>query len=146
MKRKLISKKNKLHRVYRQVYDWEEMKFNMWGSIENKEECINKAIEFMNNTSLFGIWMNKVIDNWIVSCENALTDYSMNRIAWLGQAAVAYALQIPENITRTAWSKLNEKRQLLANGESERAILRWEVNYRKNKKIYNYLEEKMLSC
>ncbi len=116
----------------------------MWGNVDDKEDYLIKAIKFTGNAVLYGSFMNRVVNEWSISCENALTDFSINRKAWIGHAASALALNCPEDITRMAWGKLNEIQQILANREADRAIKRWEDNYRKNKNIREYLGETML--
>ncbi len=55
----------------------------MWGRVSNRSEFIKKAIEFTGNYKLYGSFMDRVVNEWPVSCENALTDYYMNRKAWI---------------------------------------------------------------
>jgi hypothetical protein len=116
----------------------------MWGTISNKKRAIKKAIEFTSDHKKYGRFMVKVILTWPISCENALTDRMLNRKAWIGHAAVALALGIPENITREAWGQLTSEQQLLANREAERAISIWEHAKEKNISVQEALDEKML--
>jgi ParB-like chromosome segregation protein Spo0J len=50
---------------------------------------------FLADPVQFGAALEGVITTWRFSCEHNLTNDRMNRIAWLGQASVAYALGIP---------------------------------------------------
>ena len=116
----------------------------MWGSVSNKKEALVLAIELTGNAAEYGYYMRRVANEWPISCENALTDCFLNRRAWLGHAAVALALQIPEDITREAWSVLTYEQQLLANKEAERAISAWEHTYIKDRKLYPNMGKQML--
>ena len=116
----------------------------MWGDVADRAEATRLAIEFTGDAGLYGRYMMRVVNEWPVSCENALTDYSINRRAWIGHAAVALALQIPEDITRLAWGKLNGEQQLLANKEASKAISSWEHNYIKSRKLHSNLAEALL--
>jgi hypothetical protein len=107
----------------------------MWGEVSNIKEYLNKAIKFTSDHVLYGRYMLRVINEWPVSCENALTDIKINRKAWLGHAAVALAIQCPEDIVRKAWSYLTKEQQELANNEAEKAIKLWEKNYRIHKEM-----------
>jgi hypothetical protein len=124
-----------MKRIYHPYDLWEENKYNMWGHAENKKEMLGRAIDFTGDHELYGEWMRAVVRDWKYSCENALTDMSQNRRAWIGHAAVAYAIQCPEDITRQAWGRLTKKQQDLANSEADKAIYEWE-NKRKNKRLY----------
>lgn len=124
-------KKNRLERVYHPIALWEEMGFNMWGTVSDRPYWVQKAFEFTSDHRLYGSWMRRVISDWSVSCENALTDMNLNRKAWVGHAACAYAIQCPEDIVREAWGRLADEQQLLANREAERAIAAWTDTYQK---------------
>jgi hypothetical protein len=98
----------------------------MWGSTKNKEGCLKIAIDFTGDYVLYGMYMIKVADNWKYSCEHNLSHSSQNKQAWIGHAACAYALCLPEDIVRKAWSHLTEEQQILANKEADKAIKYWE--------------------
>ena len=125
----------KFKRVYHPYTEWEEVSHNMWGDVEGEKEWLERAIEFTGNHQLYGSFMMRVISEWPVSCENALTDYNINRKAWIGHAAAALAMQCPEHITRKAWKHLSYEQQYLANEEASRAIRTWENNYFKSKQL-----------
>lgn len=120
--------RNKIDQVWRDVKDWEEIPHNMWGEVSDAKYSLEQAIAFTSDSKLYGSFMNRVINEWPVSCENALTDKLLNRKAWLGHAAVALALNIPEDITRKAWGFLTDEQKFLANKEAERNIAIWEHN------------------
>jgi hypothetical protein len=129
----------KFKRVYHDCRLWEEVPANMWGEATNPAQALEDAIAFTGDHRLYGEHMLRVIQEWPVSCENALTDYSLNRKAWVGHAAVALALNIPEDITRKAWGMLTDEQRLLANREAERAIQQWEDSYAKGKGLCGHL-------
>lgn len=103
----------------------------MWGDVPDRRQWLRRAVTFTGNHRLYGRYMRKVTREWPNSCANALTDYSLNRRAWIGHAACALALRCPEDITRQAWSLLTDEQRILANGQADRAIQSWEVRYRK---------------
>lgn len=84
------------------------------------------AIDFTGDHHVYGMYMIKVADEWKYSCEHNLTAREQNRRAWIGHAACALALRIPEDIVRSAWSFLTEEQQILANKEADKAIEYWE--------------------
>ena len=121
-----------IKQIWHDVRHWEEVAHNMWGETLNKKQDLHIAIAFTSNHELYGSYMKKVCDEWPISCENALTDPHINQKAWLGHAAVALAHNIPENITREAWSYLTDEQKLLANKEAERNIALWKERYVKS--------------
>lgn len=88
--------------------------------------------EFLSDPDRFGAALEVVVRDWRHSCEHYLTNDRMNRIAWLGQAAVAQALGIP-SLCRGGYHRLTAEQQsaadclalvhlnnwLLANGRPE---------------------------
>jgi hypothetical protein len=124
-----------MERVYRPYWEWEEIEHNMWGCVDDRKKHLKNAIEFTGDHKRYGRFMMRVIIEWPVSCENALTDDSINKKAWVGHAATALALGCPEDITREAWSNLTDEQQLLANNQARKAIQTWEHNYLKDSEL-----------
>ena len=116
-----------MNRIYHNHDKWEEVKYNMYGDCENKNKDMltNKVIHFFNTKYLIEKYMAFVVDNFKYSCEHNFTNPSMNKIAWLGQAAVAVWSNIPEDITRNAWNFLNKETQDRANNLAKNEIERW---------------------
>jgi len=136
---------NNVKRVYRPFTEWEEIEHNMWGCVQDKKLWLKKAIKFTSDHKLYGRFMMRVVNEWPVSCENALTDMTLNRKAWVGHAAAALAIGCPEDITRQAWGMLTDEQQLLANKKADRAIRVWEYNYYvKNNDIHTDVDGEML--
>lgn len=120
----------KLKRIWLPIDTWEEIGFNMWGEVASRRLHLQRAVIFTGNHRLYGRYMQRVTVEWPNSCINALTDYNLNRKAWIGHAACALALRCPENITRQAWGLLTNEQRILANRKADRAIQSWEVRYR----------------
>ena len=138
-------KRSDIKRVYKPFTEWEEIDHNMWGCVQDRKLWLKKAIKFTSDHKRYGRFMMRVVNEWPVSCENALTDSTLNRKAWVGHAACALALGCPEDITRQAWGMLTDEQQFLANKEAERAIRVWEYNYcSKDKHLHSDMDAEML--
>jgi len=134
----------KFDRVYHHYLDWEEINFNMWGIVENKKLWLKRAINFTSDHLKYGRFMMRVVNEWKNSCENSLTDNSLNQRAWVGHAACALAIGCPESITREAWGHLTYEQQLLANSQVDRAIMCWKINYAKSRGLLENMDESLL--
>ena len=134
----------KLQRIWRPIESWEEIKYNMWGEARNRRELLRRAVIFTGNHRLYGRYMLRVVEEWPNSCANALTDYNLNRRAWVGHAACALALQCPEDVTREAWGRLSDEQRLLANRQADRAIQSWELRHRQSLGIRSDLAAPLL--
>jgi len=115
-----------IKRTYHPYWTWEEVEANMWGDVPNKEQATKECVLFMSDTESFYSQMMKVVENWKYSCEQNLSNVSSNRIAWLGQAACAYYLNCPAEITKNAWWMLDEEKRTMANECARAAIVSWE--------------------
>lgn len=131
----------KIKRVYHPWRLWEEIDHNMWGTVTDKKLWLRRAVAFTSDHKKYGRFMMRVVNEWPISCENALTDYSLNRKAWVGHAAVALAIGCPEYIVREAWGHLTDEQKSLANREADRAIQAWEHAYIENRKLREDLGE-----
>lgn len=120
-------------RIFHPYWLWEEIKFNMWGTVEDRKVFLQKAIEFTGDHEAYGASMMLVAQDWKYSCEHNLSDKQQNRQAWIGHAACALAIGCPEDIVREAWSYLTEEQQRLANLEADKAICFWERNQKERK-------------
>jgi len=98
----------------------------MWGTVKDKDVWLQRAIAFTGDHVLYGSWMRKVTAQWKFSCEHHLTKLYTNRKPWIGHAAVALAIQCPEDIVREAWGHLTQEQQDLANHQAQMAIEEWE--------------------
>ena len=125
-----MSRRN-IKRSYFHYEKLEEFKSNMWKTITGslRINLIDKAYIFTSNTELYGFWLMQVLDQWPYSCIHNLSATEINRQAWIGHAACALAMGIPEDLTRCAWHLLTEKQQNDANAKADQAILKWEKVY-----------------
>jgi hypothetical protein len=110
---------------------WEEFHAGMWRRLplEMEEPYRTLAIKFTEDAYLYGYYMMRVVDCWKYSCEQNLTDMSLNRRAWLGHAACAFAFCCPEYLVRQAWWELTDEQRDAANAKADEAIAVWEERH-----------------
>jgi hypothetical protein len=85
-------------RIFHTFEKWECHKAGFYASKKEgmtQEECEKAYAEFLSNGENFKTGLQGVLDNWINSCEHYLTNKAMNRIAWLGQAAMCFSTGVP---------------------------------------------------
>jgi hypothetical protein len=66
----------------------------------------------------------EVINYWPNVTEHNLTNRSLNRVAWLGQAAMAYKYKIPA-VYSSGWQLLDEDEQHAANVVAHHVLNFW---------------------
>lgn len=122
-----------INKIWHHYQNWEDYHAGLWRTISGKErtKLLKKAIEFTGDAKLYGSFMQRVIIEWPISCEQNLSDQNINRRAWIGHAACCLAIGAPDDVTRTAWGYLSQVQQDDANAEADRAISEWELMYAK---------------
>lgn len=93
-----IPNEGKGGRIFHTYDKWECEKAGFYASVVDgmsSQECQEKYRDFLSNADMFRRAANRVIDEWPNSCEHYLTNFAMNRIAWIGQAAMCIETGIP---------------------------------------------------
>ena len=119
-----------MSRIY---HTWDKWECYPAGFYENKppgkmtnEEAELFYRDFLANIPLFKQNMQRVITEWTHSCEHYLTNDKMNRIAWMGQAAVCIYAGIPAKY-RGGYNLLSEEQQKEADLAALEYINKWFV-------------------
>jgi len=117
-------------RIFHTYDKWECHKAGFYKSVKDgwtHEESENEYVRILSNTELFAEILAKIITEWKYSCEHYLSNKSMNRIAWLGQAAVCYESGVPSRYS-SAWNKLTEEEKNSANKVAFEYLNKWLEN------------------
>jgi len=88
------------------------------------EQCESFYAEFLSNDKRFRDALEKVITQWKHSCEHYLTNKAMNRIAWLGQAAMCYETGVSSKFCG-GFYLMDEKKQDIANRTAHEYLNKW---------------------
>lgn len=114
-------------RIFHTYDKWECHKAGFYKSKKKdwtNEQCEKEYIRILSDPQLFSDILEKLIVEWKYSCEHYLTNKSMNRIAWLGQAAVCYESGVPAAYSGS-WFKLTEEEQGKANAVAFVYLNKW---------------------
>lgn len=116
-----------MKRIFHRYENWEDYPSGFYNSPgKNKKQLIEKVIELFSDPKMTMEFMQKAIDSWPYSMEHNLTNESMNRIAYLGQAACCVYAGIPSTVTMEAWSKVPEDKRKIADEIAAELINNWE--------------------
>jgi hypothetical protein len=120
-----------MKKVWHPYWLWEDWKAGMWrkSSATDRPELLKAAIEFTGDAEKYGEAMMEIVKKWKYACEHNLTDTSTNKLAWIGHAATAFAINCPEDITRQAWGQLSQEQQDKANAKAQAALNYWIEKY-----------------
>lgn len=118
-------------RIFHTFQKWECHKFGFYASSKENmtaDQCEKSFAEFISNGNEFRRALQGVIDDWVNSCEHYLTNKSMNRIAWLGQASVCYSMGIPSKYCG-GYNLLSPEEQNKANLIALEYLNKWMKKY-----------------
>ncbi len=116
-----------MKRIY---HTWDKWECYRAGFYENQSELLTKddcELEYaalLKNEKAFRAALKRVITEWVKSCEHYLSNESMNRIAWLGQAALCIAKQIPSTF-RGGFHWLTEEEKNKADSIALEYLNKW---------------------
>lgn len=115
-------------RIYHRYEKWECYPAGFFGEHPPKglteEDCQRKYAEFLRDIPAFETASYKVLEAWPNSCEHNLTNSTMNRIAWMGQAAMCIHTGIPSKY-RGGYHLLAPDEQIRADETALKVINYW---------------------
>ena len=116
---KITDKEPSSNEIWHPFHELEEANSAMWGNVNHRTTWMQLAEIFTGNAEVYGEFMLRVIESWPKSCEHNLTKGGDKR-PWVGHAAVALAINCPEDIVRAAWGNLSKEQQ-----DAAKAIELW---------------------
>lgn len=114
-------------RIFHTYDKWECHKAGFYASKKEgmtAEECEAAYANFLRDSDLFYDTLSKLTVEWKHSCEHYLTNKSMNRVAWLGQAAMCYHSGVPSKFC-SGFNLLSIEEQTKANLVALEHLNKW---------------------
>ena len=118
-------------RIFHTFEKWECHKAGFYASRKEgmtQDQCENAYAEFLGNDDKFKQGLEGVLENWVHSCEHYLTNKAMNRIAWLGQAAMCFSTGVPSKFC-SGFNLLTIEQQERANEIALEYLNKWNDKY-----------------
>ena len=119
-------------RIFHTWEKWECFKAGFYGETVpgglTQEEGEEKYREFLADLQRFQSALDVVTTEWTHSCEHYLTNERMNRIAWLGQAAVAQAMGVPA-VCRGGYNRLRDEEKYAADQLALSYLNKWLISH-----------------
>lgn len=117
-------------RIFHTYEKWECYKAGFYNTTKDgwtTPQCEKAYRDLLRDIPRFSEILGKIIVEWKHSCEHYLTNTAMNRVAWLGQAALCYAHGIPSTF-RAGFHLLTEEQQAKANDVALEYLNKWLVS------------------
>lgn len=119
-------------------HTWDEWECYPAGFYDNRpprgmtpKQAIDEYSTFLRDLPRFERALQRVIAEWGNSCEHYLSNQSMNRIAWLGQASLCIETRIPA-VFRSGFGRLTQSQQDEANLMALKYLNIWLVSRNEN--------------
>jgi len=115
-------------RIWHPWHLWEDYKVGFYGnaSVSKEKNNLENYANIFRDIPEFERILNIIITEWKYSCEHNLTNSSLNRIAYMGQAAAALKYGIPHMVGSAAYNCLTEEQKALADNAAAKYISLWE--------------------
>jgi len=117
-------------RIFHTYDKWECYKAGLYDTKPpegmSNQDCEESYYEVLTDSALFAKLLDRIINEWKNSCEHYLTNKAMNRILWLGQAAVCMQTKVSSKYC-TGWNLLNYEQQEKANSVANEYLNKWLV-------------------
>jgi hypothetical protein len=131
-----------MSRVYYKYHLWEDYQNGMYNPCDgNEQELVQDAILILTDEKLFLSESLKMINEWVISAEENLSNKDQNRRAWIGQACCCYTFGVPEIVTKKAWGLITDLQRYKANKVADKVISEYES---KNRKLHTDVGAEML--
>lgn len=117
-----------MNRIYHPWTKWECFKagfFTKEGDNSKQERQRDNYVDLLTDTPKFEAALERVLAEWPNSCEQNLSNESMNRVAWLGQASCAILFNACAEQTRGVFHVLSKDAQDLANATARKYLNKW---------------------
>lgn len=126
-------------RIFHPFDKWEDYKFNFYGGIceYDHDKTLQTYANLLRNLNVFEDALKVIISEWKYSCEHNLSNESMNRIAYLGQAANALVNKVPHNVSMGGYNLLTKEEQTAADKLAEKYLNLWLVKHEYSQTLSN---------
>ncbi len=113
-------------RIYHPWNKWEDNKHGFHGGMDYpKDNTLKLYADLLRDLSKFEAALVTITNEWKYSCEHNLSNESMNRVAYLGQASCALIYNVPHNVSMGGYNLLTLEEQKAADAMAQKYLDLW---------------------
>jgi hypothetical protein len=116
-----------MNRIHHSWDKWEDYRYNFYGGMGDYPKDDTKALyaSLLKDLPRFEAALKRVINEWPYSCQHNLSNESMNRIAYLGQAACALIYNVPSHVSCGGYNLLSDEEKAAADAMAKKYLDLW---------------------
>ncbi len=121
-----------MKRIFHPWDKWEDYRHNFYGGVRtdySKDNTLELYAKFLRDLPAFEAALKTITTQWVHSCEHNLTNVSMNRIAYLGQASCALVYGVPHSLSMGGYNLLTDEEKTAADAMAQKYLSLWEAQY-----------------
>lgn len=120
-----------MNRIYHPWDKWEDYQSNFYGGVSDyqKDNTLELYASLLRDLPKFEEALKHIINEWKHSCEHNLSNDSMNRVAYLGQASCALVYKVPHNVSMGGYNLLTLEEQTAADHMAQKYLDIWLRKY-----------------
>jgi len=120
----------KINQVFHHYSKWEDYAAGFYGyDFEDYQFKHEMSKELLGDEKQFREVALQMIESWEYSCEHNLTDPSVNKIAYIGQASCCFNHGSPSELTKKAWWEIPEEKRNKADSVAREVLRIWREKY-----------------
>lgn len=122
-----------MKRIYHPWHLWEDFKHNFYGGSDTetkKDKTLKLYASLLRDLPRFEEALKTIINEWKHSCEHNLSNESMNRIAYLGQASCSLVYKVPHTMSMAGYNLLNDEEKIAADALAQKYLDLWLERYK----------------
>lgn len=119
-----------MKRIFHPWDKWEDYKHGFYGGMPYlQDKTLELYASLLRDLPKFEAALKVITSEWKYSCEHNLTNESMNRVAYLGQAACALLYNVPNNASMGGYNLLTLEEQKAADVMAQKYLNIWLERY-----------------
>lgn len=120
----------KIKQVFHNHDLWEDYKAGFYGyDFDDYELKHELSKDLLGSAEHFKEVALQMIEKWPYACEHNLTDPSVNKIAYIGQASCCFNHGAPSELVKKAWWEIPEKNRNEADNVAREVLNIWKEKH-----------------
>lgn len=117
-----------MERIFHSWDKWEDYRHNFYGGVVDdweRDNTLELYASLLRDLPRFEAALKIIISEWKYSCEHNLSNESMNRVAYLGQAACALVYKVPHSNSMGGYNLLTDQEKAAADAMAQKYLDLW---------------------